>query len=108
MRDDNTLKELITELKTWTFKDLGVSYTPGLFDTQVQKMLAHRINEFLKRRIGHLPDIDLFNLSKLLSNDFETINDTKTEKTKSGLATDARVEKECRESKKMPGKRDVR
>tara|TARA_R110000868_G_scaffold407441_1_gene688884 strand:+ start:502 stop:843 length:342 start_codon:yes stop_codon:yes gene_type:complete len=112
MRSDETLKDLVNDVKGWCNSDLGLTYKVGMFEAAIDKMVQVRIGEFLKRRIGHLPDADLIGFRRaLLETDnkpapgrepgtvIETINGKEAE-ARPQLGIKTSVEKDSRKGKK--------
>lgn len=67
MREIKEIQKIILDLKKWCQEDLGVEYYPELILEQLYQISQVRVNYFLKRRLGHLPDPDFFNVCKLLT-----------------------------------------
>lgn len=69
MRDERELVELIRELKKWFQEDFQLPYDSSLIFDYIEKLKALRVNDFVKRRLGHLRDNDLIRFAKLFKED---------------------------------------
>lgn len=69
MRTEKELVQLLYDLKGFYERDFGSRYTTGAIDTVLAKMLENKVYDFLKRRIGHLPDVDFLRFFKIFLDD---------------------------------------
>lgn len=69
MRDEKELIELIRSVQKWFYEDFQLPFDAVIIAEHVEKLKHMRVNEFVKRRIGHLRDNDLVRFAKLFKED---------------------------------------
>jgi hypothetical protein len=58
-RDKATIVSLLNDFKVWYANDLNVPYSKDDLVVILKDEVLKRKREFIKRRLGHLPDADL-------------------------------------------------
>ncbi len=79
-RSKEELVTLLEDVKIWHEKDMGYPYNSVETIPLLKEMLRIRLSEFLRRRIGHLKDIDFVQFLFTAMSDQEKKLSVKTKK----------------------------
>ena len=79
-RSKEELETLLVDLKGWHQKDMGYPYDAAETTPLLKEMLKIRLSEFLRRRIGHLRDVDFVQFLFTALSDQEKKISAKTKK----------------------------
>lgn len=58
-RSKKEIETLCADLKRWYKEEFGVEYIHGCLDKSIGETLQKRLQAFVLKRLGHLPDMDL-------------------------------------------------
>ena len=64
-RDSVALQELLTDIKKWFQAETGQPFTPEALAPALKEREARMLSEFVHKRLGHLPLVDLINFNRL-------------------------------------------